>query len=48
MAVITAVLSSAAGSSALSSDLFYMPTKSEKGRQNETEGMRLLIKVLIV
>lgn len=33
MAVITAVLSSAAGSSALSCDLFYMPTKSEKGRK---------------
>lgn len=36
---------SAAGNSALSCDLFYIPTKSEKGRQNETEGMRMLMRV---
>lgn len=48
MAIITAGLSSAAGNSALSCDLFYSPTQSEKGRQNETEGMRLLMRVLMM
>lgn len=47
MAIITAGLSSAAGNSALSCDLFYSPTQSEKGRQNETEGMGLLMRMLM-
>lgn len=48
MAIITPVLSSAAGNSALSCDLFYIPSKSEKGRQNETEGMRMLLRALMM
>lgn len=48
MAIIIPVLSSAAGNSALSCDLLYTPTKSEKERQNETEGMRVLMRVFMM
>lgn len=48
MAIIIPVLSSAAGNSALSCDLLYTPTKSEKERQNETEGMRMLMRVFMM
>lgn len=43
-----AVLSAAAGNSALSWDLLHSPTRSEKGRPKETEGVRMLMRVLMV
>lgn len=42
MALITSVLSSAAGTFTLSCDLLYLPIKGEKDRQNETESVRML------